>query len=148
MNKKIIFLTFFVLTMVTTACSVDSDKLSSDTLNVTVDESYLKTPPQIRSFSEDIYDQELGRKPMVLLFYADWCPTCVWIKDNMTKDLASFPNGTNVLLVDFDKNEDLKIKYEVLVQSVMVFLDSKGNVVTKLAAPDNEKIKDAIRKTL
>jgi thiol-disulfide isomerase/thioredoxin len=64
-------------------------------------------------------------RPTVLFFAADWCPTC----RAALKDFEA--NGSRlgdiaVVIVDYDKNPDLKARYGITAQHTFVQVDAKG----------------------
>lgn len=99
-------------------------------------------------YSEETYNSLLGKKPLVLFFHANWCPTCRIMDKDIVSELKTFPAGTKILKTDFDKETELKKKYNVVGQSTIVVLNAKGEVVQKLVAPDNDAIKAAISNSL
>lgn len=104
--------------------------------------------PKYITYTQSHNDSIIGKSPTVLFFHADWCPTCRTIESNINDELASFPAGTQILKVNFDKETKLKQDYEVFVQSTLIVLDSAGNVVKKLAAPSNKELIAAIKTSL
>ena len=70
--------------------------------------------------------QALAEKvPVVLFFAADWCPTC----QSAMKDINA--NGSRlgaitIVVVDYDKEKDLKRQFGVTVQHTFVQIDAKG----------------------
>ncbi len=68
-------------------------------------------------------------KPTVLFFYASWCPTC----QAAMKEIEAEPGklaGMNLLIVDYDNSDDLKMKYGVTYQHTFVQISPTGEAVT------------------
>lgn len=134
---------------------VDADKAKIDKVisNKLVDEKTAMSKdalvePQYINFTEKLYQDNLGKRPMVVFFHAGWCPTCQQIEKSVTVELSNFPSGTLILKADYDKSTELKKKYGVQVQSTLVFLNANGEVTDTLLGPDNEAIKASIEKSL
>ena len=93
-------------------------------------------------------DAQKTNKPIALHFYADWCPIC----HAQEKVLNNFKNdktlNLTVLVVNYDKEKELKRKLNVRTQSTLIVY--KGSVEkARLAgetAPD--KIKTALKSAL
>ena len=66
---------------------------------------------------------------VVLFFHATWCPSCRTLDSAMKENAASIPDNTHILMVDYDKNIDLRKKYGVTKQHTMVQVDKDGNKV-------------------
>ena len=63
--------------------------------------------------------------PVILFFAADWCPYC----QSDMKDINA--NGSRlgsitIVVVDYDKEKDLKKRFGVAVQDTFVQIDAKG----------------------
>lgn len=104
--------------------------------------------PQYINYSPSTYQELLGKKPFVLFFHANWCPTCLYLEENIKNELSTFPNGTKILQADFDTETELKNEYKVYVQSTLVVINSKGEAVKTLAAPENPELIEYIKKSL
>lgn len=116
--------------------------------NVEVEIPYTQEAPAYLSYSQELYDELLGKKPMALFFHADWCPTCLWMEENINNEISTFPQGTKIIEVNFDNELDLKSKYGIAVQSTVVVLDRNGNKVKTLAVPENRELISAIESSL
>lgn len=68
---------------------------------------------------------------VVLFFKASWCPTCKALDGDIKSHLASIPEGTYILEVDYDNSAELKKKYGVTTQHTLVQVDAKGNLINK-----------------
>lgn len=70
--------------------------------------------------------QALAAKgPTVLMFSADWCPICRADLKDMDAQGARLGDIT-VVVVDYDKETDLKTRYGVTYQHTYVQIDAKG----------------------
>ncbi|MBT3271999.1 MAG: thioredoxin family protein [Spirochaetales bacterium] len=67
--------------------------------------------------------------PTVLFFYASWCPSC---RADMRQIKARIDelDEITVIVVDYDRTQDLKKKYGVTYQHTFVQIDEKGDLVS------------------
>ncbi len=70
-------------------------------------------------------------KKIILFFHAGWCPTCRALDKNINKNLTKIPDDVVILKVDYDKESELKKKYNVTIQHTLVVVDSNGNIIKK-----------------
>lgn len=88
-------------------------------------------------------EQQAG-KPVTLHFHADWCPTCR-AQDKVLqqwKGDASVP-GT-LLLVDYDKEKDLKKQLGVRMQSTLIVYHGRVEKARLAGETDAEKLRAAL----
>jgi len=87
-------------------------------------------------------------EPVVLFFYASWCPSCRSAKNEIEANLDKL-DGINLLLVDYDKSSELKQKYGVTYQHTYVQIDSAGNKMAIWNGGSTENIlKKVIRREM
>jgi|GEM_PF-1892399 hypothetical protein len=110
----------------------------------TTSEEIAYVAPRFVDYTEDVYAASVGTEPTVLFFHANWCPTCVLMEKNINAELSDFPDGTNIIQIDYDNSTDLKTEYGVTSQSTIIILDASGAAINKLAAPSNSQLKSAI----
>lgn len=81
------------------------------------------------------------KKLIMVDFYADWCGPCKMMLDTTYKDKTVVKRSKEFvpLLIDIDKQPDLATKYEVEAIPTVVFLDSKGKVVSRALGYQNAK---------
>ena len=84
-----------------------------------------------------------GIKPTVLFFYADWCPTCRAAVSEMKAEADSL-RDINLLIVDYDNSDELKMKYGVSYQHTFVQIDQQGMAVSTWNGGDSEKILEMV----
>lgn len=94
-----------------------------------------------KSFLGDIEDKDLvwiysyydGIIPKtwdtVLFFHAKWCVTCERAKDNFLAE--GIPLWINIVEVDYDKEIELKNKYNVLTQTTYVYVRNDGSLIKR-----------------
>ncbi len=82
------------------------------------------------------YDAEtfakLSDSTRILFFHASWCPQCRALDESLKE--ADIPEGVTVFKVDYDKNQDLRQKYGVTIQTTLVRVDSTGGKVKSYVA--------------
>ncbi len=104
--------------------------------------------PLYEPFSEPRYEQLSGSQTFALFFHAPWCPTCRQMEQDILTGLADFPEGTVILKADYDTETELKEKYGINSQSIIVVIDENGDAVDTLVAPSNDKLIETINKAL
>jgi len=73
------------------------------------------------------------KKPVILDFYADWCPPCIAMEEStfpdprVVREMADFI----AIKVDTQKRIDIESKYGITYYPTIVFLDSKGREITR-----------------
>ncbi len=102
---------------------------------------------EIKPYSPDILAQlQKSGAQVALHFHANWCPTCKAQEKvfNSWKDDASVP-GT-LLVVDFDKERELKSQLNVRTQSTLIVFKGDKEVTRLGGKADEKSLKDALLK--
>lgn len=87
----------------------------------------------------------------VLFFYANWCPTCRPVDENLENSKVTLPEDVKVIRVNYNDTEtdqeekDLAKKYGVTYQHTFVQIDSQGNEVTKWNGGDVTQLLENIQ---
>ena len=70
-------------------------------------------------------------KPTLLVFSADWCPSCIRAKNDINNDtaLADAIKNYYIVVADFDVDKDLVEGYNI--KNIPTFVVLKGTSVTK-----------------
>lgn len=100
---------------------------------------------EIKPYSADTFAQiQKSNSAVALHFHADWCPTCRAQEKvfNGWKGDASVP-GT-LLVVDYDKERDLKNKLKVRTQSTLIVFKGEKEVARLAGKSDEKSLKEAI----
>jgi thiol-disulfide isomerase/thioredoxin len=69
--------------------------------------------------------------PVILFFYADWCPSCVSTERIFAKKISTLPPGLKILKIDYDTAVDLKEKYKIEYQHTFIQVDENGNEIAR-----------------
>ncbi len=72
-------------------------------------------------------------KPIILDFYADWCPPCIAMEEETYPDptVVSEMKDFIAIKVDTQKRIDIESKYGITYYPTVVFLDSQGKEVSR-----------------
>jgi len=99
-------------------------------------------------FTQERYSELLGKKPFAIFFYAGWCPDCVFLAEQIKKNIEKLPTETVILKANFDTESKLKQDYGITVQSTIVVIDENGKAMPTLFGPSFDELKTAISQTL
>ena len=92
------------------------------------------------AFETHWYDYEEGmlaaganNKPILIDFYADWCPPCVAMEEGTYPDsrVVSEMSDFIGIKVDTQKRIDIETKYLIEYYPTVVFLNSKGDEISR-----------------
>ncbi len=88
-------------------------------------------------------------KPVIVDFYAEWCPTCKTQKP-LVRELLNEPKMKDVVLfvADFDKEKDLKKTLRVSQQSTFVIFKGGKEVARSTGQTKKEDLAAAFAKAL
>ena len=76
--------------------------------------------------------------PKVLFFHAGWCPQCRELDEDL--QTAGAPDGLTVFKVDYDARTDLRQKYGVTLQTTVVFVDDRGELISSAVLYDDPSV--------
>lgn len=82
----------------------------------------------------------------VLFFHASWCPQCRELENDILS--SEIPPGLTIFKVDYDTNQDLREKYGVTLQTTLVSVDDKGNLIEKYVAYSTPSLEALIENLL
>lgn len=79
-------------------------------------------------------------RPMVVDFYADWCPPCKQMAPIFSSFAAKYKGSIDFVSVNIDEKRDLAVDYGVTSIPTFIFVSQDGKVVNKIvgALPEND----------
>lgn len=80
--------------------------------------------------------------PKVLFFHASWCPQCRQLDEELLAEGA--PDGLTVFKVDYDSRTDLRQKYGVTLQTTVVFVDDRGELISSSVLYEHPSIESLV----
>jgi thiol:disulfide interchange protein len=85
------------------------------------------------SYEEGMLAAGAMEKPVILDFYADWCPPCIAMEEGTYPDprVVSEMRDFIAIKVDTQKRIDIESKYGISYYPTVVFLDSKGKEISR-----------------
>lgn len=123
--------------------SVDSNTNSNETVSELNDSDVVVEPVDNSNNNQNAtstgiyvdYDPSLLAQAdsgqVVLFFNAPWCPTCKFLDKNLNSQLTNLPNGLAILKLNYDRELELKEKYNIVIQHTLVQVDAQGNEISK-----------------
>ncbi|GAA1761697.1 thioredoxin family protein [Agromyces humatus] len=87
-------------------------------------------------YTDGVIESTAG--PKVLFFHATWCPKCRQLDEELRAQGA--PDGLTVFKVDYDSRSDLRQKYGVTLQTTVVFVDDRGELISSTVLYDDPSI--------
>jgi thioredoxin 1 len=95
-------------------------------------------PYYIAYTADGVAKAQAEGRPVVLYFFAAWCPICV-AEDPKIKawvEAASVPVAG--FRVDYDQEKELKARYKIPYQHTTVFLNAQGEEVERFTGPKSQ----------
>lgn len=86
----------------------------------------------------ELADMQKAGKPVVVIFHADWCPTCKVQQQTLETLKKESGLDLTVLVADYDKEKDLRRAHKVRSQSTLVAFkgDKETGRIVGDTAPD------------
>jgi len=104
---------------------------------------------EIKSYSPELLAAaQAAGQPVALHFHADWCPTCraqEKVFDSLESDREF---AMTLLVVDYDKERELKRKLNVRVQSTLIVYRGAVEKARLAGETSPEELKAALRSAL
>jgi thioredoxin 1 len=70
--------------------------------------------------------------PKLWDFWATWCPPCKEMKPTIEALAEEYDGKIEIRSIDVDQNKDLAQKFEIKAIPTLVFLDAKGNELSRV----------------
>jgi thioredoxin 1 len=91
--------------------------------------------------------QQAG-KPVALHFHADWCPTCRAQEKSFQSLKADKELDLTLLIVDYDKERELKKQLQVRAQSTVIVYKGSKETARSGGETDAAKLKAVLKSAL
>jgi thiol-disulfide isomerase/thioredoxin len=99
--------------------------------------------PQLNSiaieYSEESFQNLLGKEKFAIYFYADWCPSCRATSQAIAQTPEKFA-GVKLLKANYDTETALKQKYGITLQHSFVFFAADGSVAKTAVMPTDAEV--------
>ena len=104
---------------------------------------------EIKSYSPELLAAAQAEgKPVALHFHADWCPVCRVQEEIFNKLESDRAFALTLLVVDYDKERELKRKLNVRSQSTLIVYRGKAETARLAGETSPDKLKAALRSAL
>ncbi len=113
-----------------------------------IETPYYEETPQYLPYKKETYQNLRNNKPMALFFHASWCEICQKLEKEIKAEINNFPNGTKIIQVDFDREKEIRLAYDIVYQATVVIIDKDGVIQTYLQSPSLEELQEAIKASL
>ncbi len=121
-----------------------SDNQVEETSEQTASGNYIDHTGEA-GFDEATFDQSSAKQRWIF-FYASWCPKCVALDKDINDNSGNIPENVVIFKVDYDKEEDLKRKYGVTIQTTIVSVDSDGEEIDSFTGGSSETLAVLVEK--
>jgi len=115
-------ITFVLALFVMTACA---PKPASGPATQSQAQTEAKPPAQVQA-------QAQTNLPKLWDFWATWCPPCKELKPTIEALEKEYEGRIEIRSIDVDQNKDLAQKFNVQAIPTLVFLDAKGNELSRI----------------
>jgi thioredoxin 1 len=90
-----------------------------------------QTQTQAKSQNQ-VQAQTTTNLPKLWDFWATWCPPCKQLKPTIEALEKEYAGKIEIKSIDVDQNKDLAQKFKVQAIPTLVFLDAKGNELSRI----------------
>jgi len=150
--KKYFFLLIIMLSLVFNECKADkpvNESIAAKSGNNQVVQMTNET------FKKMVFNYEInkewkfeGSKPVIIDFYADWCPPCRQLSPLVEEIAKEYAGKIDVYKVDTDKETTLAQALGITNLPTLMFVPSKGKPQITMGAIPKENLVKAINEIL
>lgn len=157
MTKKIIIICILILVLagfgyvfLVKNDTVQQSNVSSTSVNNSVVQpSNVSNTETVNSgkyieYDSDLVNKTTGRR--VLFFHAPWCSQCRELDSSLKN--GQIPDGVTIFKTDYDSNQKLRQRYGVTLQTTLVLLDDKGDLLKKYVSYEEPNLQAVIKNLL
>ncbi len=102
----------------------------------------------IWNYTKDKEWRYKGDKPVIVDFYADWCPPCHRLSPILTKIQKEYGDSLQIYKVNIEKEKDLAKLLEIKNIPLMLFIPKNENPVKVLGVHSKNDLEKMILKVL
>lgn len=123
--------------------------IAQKTSNVEIIELNTKSFKQkVWNFDKDKSFKRIGETPIILDFFATWCPPCKMLKPHIQTIQNKYKGKVIVYEIDVDKNPDLAQRFNVQAMPTMIFMGTKNKYVAELGYRDYNELEKLVKARL
>jgi thioredoxin 1 len=115
-------ISFVIALLVFTGCA---PKPTSGSATQPQAQTQAKPPAQVQA-------QTQTTLPKLWDFWATWCPPCKQLKPTIEALEKEYAGKIEIKSIDVDQNKDIAQKFKVEAIPTLVFLDAKGNELSRI----------------
>ncbi len=144
-NKKILIPTIIIILIIIGLIYFSNTEKDVVSAHVSQEDSETENSPKADEFSfesipeENVFEysealdfSKFEGKKIIINFSAVWCPSCQILKRSISENVNVIPNDLVIITADYDKEKDLREKYEVFHQHTLVQVDQNGEKINIL----------------
>jgi thioredoxin 1 len=132
-------------------CSGRTDKKSSDKIDLTGEVKKINSD----EFRKLVYNYQENKEwkfegdiPVIIDFYADWCPPCRQLSPLVEEIAGEYKGKVAFYKIDTDKEKELTASLGITNLPTLLYVPAKGQPQVTLGYISKERIKETIKNVL